>query len=361
MAEQEKDRTEPATPFKLEEARKRGQVAKSLDFNSLFVIGALLASIYAWGDDVTRGGARLNGLAMERAVNVVGDVPALSQWLGELMIAMLVLVAPFFAAALIASVCANLFQAGPVFSGFPLKPDFQRLNPVEGLKRVFSLRMLFEGVKTVIKVALFGFVAYLAIDAAFPALLALSQSDPKSYMALMIAQVSVLAFKLFLCLVIVALLDLAYAKWDYARRMRMSRREMKEEIKRREGDPLVRARIRELQQETAKRAKSLKRVPEADVLITNPDHFAVAVRYDRETMRAPVVIAKGAGDLAQQMKAVAQRSNVPLFESPTLARRLFTESDLDMPVDSRLFEPLARVYAWLYAERQSGMRIEVAR
>jgi flagellar biosynthetic protein FlhB len=359
MAEQEKDRTEPATPFKLEEAKRRGQVAKSLDFISLVMLGALLAALYAWADDLAAAGVRLSAGALERAGSLSFSPADAASWLGALSTATLALVAPFLAVAVLAAILANLVQTGPVFSAFPIKPDFQRINPATGFKRVFSLKTLVETGKTLLKLGVFGGVAYLAVSAVLPQLIAVMEVHPKAYFGVLMGEITALVFKLLLALVLIALADLAYSRWDYGRTMRMSRRELKEEVKRREGDPQVRARIRELQREAAKRAKSIKRLPEADVLITNPEHFAVALAYERSRMRAPTVIAKGAGELALELRRRAARLALPILEDKPLARRLFAEVEIDGAIGEALFEPVARVYASLYRERHIKARVEV--
>lgn len=359
MAEQEKDKTEQATPFKLREAKRRGQVMKSLDFNSFFAITGLLGVLFVWGEGLMRLSLVQAQKLFEHAAEAVYDIPHLVGWLEEITVAVGHFLAPFFLVAVVMAIAANLVQTGPIFSTFPLKPDVQRLNPVSGFKRVFSLRMVFEGVKNLIKLALFGLVAYLVMAGLLPSLIGLSYMDPKSYAPLLLDQASQLMFKLALVVLVVALLDFAYTRWNFAKKMMMSRRELKEEIKRREGDPHVRAKIRELQKEAAKRSKSIRRVPDADVLITNPTHFAVALRYQQGAMSAPWVIAKGAGETAEKMRLAAARHGVPVFERPVLARRLFRECDIDQPVSETLFEPVARLYAELYALQPARMQVGV--
>lgn len=359
MAEQEQDRSEQATPFKLEEAKRRGQVFKSMDINSFFLIGGALTLFVL-------GGARFltEGLAVERAVfeqagAVAYDVPHLMAWLGAVAAATAKVVAPLLVLVVLLPILSNMFQTGPVFTFFPLKPDPKRLNPVQGFKRIFSLRMLFEALKTFIKLSLFIAVGYFVISGLLPMVLGMLQVDPRAYPSLLLQAVSSLTFKLLLALLFVALLDLIYTRWDYGKKMRMSRRELKEEIKRREGDPHVRAKIKELQREAAKRSKSVRRVPDADVLITNPTHFAIALQYQRATMRAPCVIAKGAGDIAQNMKLVAGRHGVPVLERASLARQLFKDVDIDEAVPEAIYEPIARVYAELYAMREGKVTVGV--
>lgn len=355
MAEQqqEQNRTEPATPFKLREARKRGQVAKSLEINSVLILTTVLAILYFSGEKLISG-----QLAIARSIfsqvhafpltpsHIVGLFEQVSG-------ALLSVLWPFVAAVMVAGVLANLFQTGPIFSFFPLKPDVQRLNPARGFKRLFSTKLLFESVKSIVKIGLFGFAGYLVIVDWIPELLSLLDTSPKAYGAFLLDHVRVLMFKLLLIMLLIALLDLAYTRWDYARQMRMSRRELKEEIKRREGDPRIRAKMRELQREAAKRAGSVKKVPDADVLITNPQHLAVALRYERGAMTAPQVIAKGAGDLALKMIQVALKHQVPVAENKRLARRLFTRIEIDQMIPEELYPQVARILLWAYALRDA--------
>lgn len=359
MVEQEKDRTEQATPAKLQEARRRGQVAKSLDFNSFVVIAGGLGMLYAWGDVFVQQALVIARTLLGQAGNIDFDIPYLTAWLHSMMVNIAYLLAPFFVTAVLIMITANIIQTGPTFSTFPIKPDLQRINPVAGFKRLFSLRVLFEGFKNVVKLVLFGMTSYFVLSSLLPELLGLMNIDPKAYAPLLLDQTAQLVFKLALVILIVALLDFIYTRWDFSKKMMMSRREIKEEVKRREGDPLIRAKIRELQKEAAKRSKSLARVPDADVLITNPTHFAVALRYEQGAMSAPWVIAKGANDIASKMRLAAARHGVPILERPLLARQLFRDGDIDQPVSDALFEPVARVYAELYAARPVPLRLEM--
>jgi flagellar biosynthesis protein FlhB len=361
MAEEDKDKSENATPFKLEEARKRGQVAKSVDFVSIFVVGALLAGIMAWFDNLIQSGARMGSRLFEMAPHTLESSAATSSWLSGLLLQALVMIAPFLGIAALAAFIGNLVQSGATFSGHPVKPDFQRINPAQGFKRLFSLRALYDGAKTLVKLVALSVVAYLAIRELLPSILAVQQADPRGYLVVVFNCVRFLLFALLLVLCAVGLLDLAYNRWDFGKKMMMSRRELKDEVKRREGDPQIRARIRELQQEMVKRAKSLKNVPDADVLITNPEHFAIALEYDKRTMPAPCVTAKGSGDIAQQMKRVARLNNVPIIENKPLARRLFAAGDLDQPVGQEFFESLAQVFAQVHSRRQPRATLEIGR
>ena len=353
MAEEDKDKTEPASPFKLREAKKKGQVMKSLEFNSFFVIAGALLVLAISGDNIVYGHLMVDRTVFENAHQVNFEITHLVNWFGQVGSEVIYVVSPLVVTLIIIVVLANLIQTGPIFTFFPLKPDIQRVNPVKGFKRVFSRKMLFEAFKSVIKLLFFGAILYFAIRSLIPKLMGLMHIDPDHYPVQLAHLVMALVFKLGLALLLVALLDFMYSRWDFANKMKMSRRELKEEIKRREGDPHVRAKLKELQREAAKRAKSLKRVPDADVLITNPTHLAIALLYQRDVAAAPQVIAKGAGELAQGMKRVARRHRIPVVENKPLARSLYRGVGMDQAIPESLYAAVARILARVYALRDN--------
>lgn len=354
-SEQEQDRSEPATPFKLREARKRGQVSKSLEINSLLMLCAALLVMFAMGENMIRRQIGLSRDLLGNADRLNFTIAAAMNLFEFVMRALGAILAPLILAIIIMAILANLFQTGPVFSFFPLKPDMDRLNPVNGFKRIFSKKLLFESLKTMVKILIFGSVIYYAIRALLPSIMAMVAADPRVYPALLLAQSKSLVYKLLLVILIIALADLLYSRWDYARQMRMSRRELKEEVKRREGDPQIRARIRQLQKEAVRRAGAVQRVPEADVLITNPTRLAVALRYERNVMTTPQVIAKGANDLAARMRELARRHQVPIVENPHLARVLFQRADIGEAIPEAVFPVVAKILAWVYLQRESAL------
>ncbi|MCP4469651.1 MAG: EscU/YscU/HrcU family type III secretion system export apparatus switch protein [Gammaproteobacteria bacterium] len=356
MAEQqqEQNRTERATPFKLEEARKRGQVAKSLEANSFVLLLAILGLSYFAGDYYASGLLAMCSALFANAHLFIAEAPIMLQWFEQTFDFVVNLFWSFVAMVVITAILSNMLQTGPVFSFFPLKPDPQRLSPVAGFKRLFSMRLIYESIKTFIKMSVFGFVIYLVISAALPKLLALVDTDPHSYLLFLLRHGQELLYKLLLVMLLIVLIDLVYTRWDYAKRMRMSYRDIKEELKRREGDPQIRARLRELRRDAAKRAGAVRKVPDADVLITNPARLAIALKYDREAMQAPQLIAKCSGDMAARMRTVAKQHGVPIVENKILARALFRRVDIDGIVPEDLYPTVARILAWIYLLRQPG-------
>ncbi|MET0658640.1 MAG: EscU/YscU/HrcU family type III secretion system export apparatus switch protein [Steroidobacteraceae bacterium] len=359
MQEQEQNRTEKATPFKLSEAKKKGQVAKSLDVNSLIVVWGLLIALVATGASQWRQLCELCATLFVAAGASYASDGMLAELNHRVVVAGLKFIGPFALAGAAFAVIGNVVQTGLIFSSHPLKPQIDRLNPVAGFKRVFNKRMLFEGLKSVLKLAFFGAIAYFFFADLWPGLPNAGSADVQEQSNWLGSAAVSLLFRLALALLIVGLLDLFFTRWQFAQQMMMSRREMKEEVKRREGDPLIRAKIRELQRENLKQARSMGRVPDADVLITNPNHLAIALRYVRAEMDAPIVIAKGADNWAVDMKALARQHGVPIIERKPLARELFRLSRIDQPIPMESFIEVARVYAELGRKRASDSRYEV--
>jgi len=362
MAEQEQNRSEQATPFKLEEAKKKGQVAKSLDFNTFLVVCGLLAVLAAWGESYWTQLCRLCAQLFASAATLSiepANVPAIA---ATLMRSMLGLILPFACAGMVLATLANVVQTGPIFTVEPIKPKFERIDPVAGFKRVFNKRMLFDALKSVLKLAFFGAISYAFFAALWPSLPLIATNDLGQQMHWLGSNGVAMLFRLGLALVVVGLIDIAIVRRQFSQQMMMSRREMKEEVKRREGDPQIRAKIRELQRENLKQARSLKRVPEADVLITNPEHLAIALRYDRERMNAPVVVAKGADSWAAQMREIASRHDIPRFERRSVARLLFRRAQIDQAIPNECFLDVARIYAEVgERRRREDARYEMAR
>lgn len=355
MAEQEQNRTEQATPFKLAEAKKRGSVAKSLELSALATsFGALLLA-YVWGRDLIEKQLRLDSAVLSQAHLLNFDSVTVLRWLSKLLQEFAGLLLPLFLVVVVLSILTSMLQTGPVFTFFPLKPDVKRLNPVAGFKRVFSKRALFELGKTLVKLLLFALLLYYLARTLAPDLMSMLDMDPANYLRKNFHLVLLTAFKILLLLAFIALLDTLYTRWQYGDQMKMSRREVKEEVRNREGDPRIRSRMRELQRELINRAKAVRRVPEADVLITNPVHLAVALLYKRDEMHAPQVIAKGSGELVEHMKALARRHGVPVVENKALARKLFAKAEVGQAIPEGLYPPVARLLLWIYSRRDARL------
>jgi flagellar biosynthetic protein FlhB len=353
-AEQELDRNEAATPHKLSEARKRGHVAKSADVVAAAVFAVAVAYLGSSGWGVVQAQFRFDRLLLAQAAAAAdGTAPSLWRLVQHAVHETTMLLAPLLAAIVIAAILANLVQAGPLFTVEPLSPDWGRLNPVNGLKRFFSVRTLYDALRACLKLAALSCVTYAALKSLWPHLHQLAGLAPAGYARLMLADAASLATKLALALVLVAAFDWAHGRREFAKKMRMSRRELKDEVKHREGDPRVRVRLRQLRQETLKRTQALRRTRDADVLITNPTHYAVALRYRHGEMEAPQLIGKGSGAMAIAMRSMAARHRVPVVQNRTLARALYARTDIDHHIPTALYSQVARLMVWVLALREA--------
>ncbi|MDB5988174.1 MAG: flhB [Nevskia sp.] len=356
MAEQgsDQDKSEEATPYKLEEARKSGSVAKSTELNGAVSLALAMLAAAAFSDWAVSHLAHLDKELFLGSSQWIFDIPHLMarlRYVGELA---LFIVSPLLALVVVGAILSNLLQSGPVFSAKPLTPDFTRINPATGFKRLFSVRSVFEAVKAIVKLAFIVSVAYFAIKALLPILPSLYERPAKSYPVVFRHYALRLFGDLLMAVIAIAVADLIYTRWEFGRRMRMSRRELKDEVKRREGDPQVRNKRRELLRELRKRSSAVSKVKDSDVLITNPQHYAIAIKYQRGVKPAPEVVAKGVGELAQHMRDLAFRHRVPIIPNPALARDLFKNVPLGAMVRENHYEIMAAILKRAYEIKQKA-------
>jgi flagellar biosynthetic protein FlhB len=349
--QQEQDRSEAATPFKLQEARRRGQVAKSPEFSAWLML--LVAVLLGWTmfKQLASAQLRLSRALFDQSGRIDLTLQTAQQLFSSTLLYLLSMSGVLLAIVMLTALAGSFLQIGPVFSMHPLKPDFTRLNPVTGFKRVFNLRMVYEALKTVLKLLLVVGVLYVFFQSELPRLLLLQAVDVRLQPVILHDSLLKLAMMLLTVLGFVAVFDLGFVKWEFARKMRMSRREVREEVKRRDGDPRIKAKIRELQREAARRGASVRKVPEADVLITNPTHLSVAVKYERGRGLAPLVIAKGAGDMALRMRWQATKHRVPVIEHRPVAQLLFRSVPIDGAIPPESYADVARLLTWAYRQR----------
>jgi flagellar biosynthetic protein FlhB len=347
------DRSEAATPHKLSEARKRGQVAKSSDAVAALVFAAAVVYLYAQGWESIRAQFRFDRMIFLQATSLVATPANLWHIVAQGLRETVFLLLPFLLTLVIAALIGNVAQTGVVFSAHPVKPDWDRLNPVNGLKRVFSGRTLFDAFRACAKLALLGWVVYESLAALLPQFYRLAGLAPLGQTRTLLDDAAALGLKIAVALFVIAAVDLAYTHREFAKRQRMSKRELKDEFKHREGDPRIRSRLRELRREALKRSLSLRRTRDADVVVTNPTHYAVALRYRHGAMAAPKLVSKGTGAVAAAIRAIAARHRIPVVENRTLARALYAEAALDQDVPSRLYPEIARLMVWVFAMRQA--------
>lgn len=347
MADDQQDKTEKPTASRLREAREKGQAAKSPELT-----GVITLIVFAVAFTSGIGGvAAAFAQAMRASIAMAGASPVLSgglaYWVAGAFAPAWSTLLPSLFALLISAVAANVVQTGFMFSTQPLKADFSRLNPVKGFKRIFSMRTAWDLFRLVLKLAILGGLLYGLSQSLEGSWLASAARSPADVPALMEATFDRVLKWVLAVLALVAVLDLLFSRREFIRKLRMSRRDMKDEHKRQEGDPAIRSKRRRLARDLMKRAASVARVPSADVVVTNPTHVAVALRYRTATMLAPVVLSKGAGWMAARIRRSAARHGVPIVRSPELARALFRECDLDEPIPADRYTEVGKVYRWV--------------
>lgn len=350
------ERTERATPKRLEEARREGRVPRSQELTTSVVLLAAATALLFFGDGVGQSlaAAMREGLELTRAEALDDSqlVPALSTALYHAGLACL----PVFGIVVLAVLAAPLTIGGWNVSGKPLVPDFQRLDPLAGFGRMFSMRGFVELAKALAKFALVAAVAALLLWRSAADLLALGGEATGTAIGHATQLVGTTLLALASVLLLIAAIDVPYQLWRHASELKMSREEVRQEAKESDGSPEVKGRIRQVQQALA-RGRMMQDVPTADVIVTNPTHFAVALRYDERRSRAPVVVAKGTDLIAARIREIGREHGVTIVEAPPLARALHRSVDIGGEIPAALYAAVAQVLTYVYqlrAARRSG-------
>lgn len=345
------EKTEPATPKRIEKAREDGQVARSQELTTFAVLMAAAAGLWFLGAGLLDhlSNIMIAGMQMER--EMAYDTSMMLIRLNQLAVEGLWAMGPLLLLLLIVAFFAPMLLSGWLFSSKALLPDFKRLNPVQGFTRVFSVRGLIELVKAIAKALIIGGVGMVVMWHNKDTLLALVTLP----VDLGINHMSQLLGFSFLFIVgammLIVAIDVPFQIWEHAKKLRMTKEEVRKETKETEGDPQIKARIRGLQREAARR-RMMAEVPKADVVVTNPTHYAVALRYQGESMRAPKVVAKGVHLLAVRIRELAEENRVPILETPPLARALYHHADLDAEIPETLYTAVAEVLAYVFQLRR---------
>jgi flagellar biosynthetic protein FlhB len=256
------------------------------------------------------------------------------------------LIWPMLLTCLVLGFFSSFVQIGWLFTTKPLQPDLNKLDPIKGMNKFFSKRSLFEAAKSIGKVSLVGALAYWTLFTRFEQILGLADSELESTLGLMAQVMSVILLKCCILLMIIAVVDYFFSRHEMEKKMKMTKKELKEEYKETEGDPRIKQRVRMIQREMSKK-QMMAQVPQSDVIITNPTHYAIALRYRREEMDAPIVVAKGVDHLAMKIKEIGKLHNIPLIENPAVARALYTV-ELGQTIPEQLFKAVAEILAYVY-------------
>ncbi len=345
MAEEFQEKTEQATGRKRQKEREQGHIAQSKDLVGLMPLWVVFLYLSFGGFMFTMLTAYLRS-ALIRGFEVTLTESSFIAIFRADSIKTLMIMTPLFLSVVIAVVAVHFMQSGFLISTRSLELDLSKINPLQGIKKFFTLRIIVEGAKGVLKVIILGAILYLLIKKQIVNLPLLPDMDVLSIAQFTFVQVKKLILTAVVVLSIFAIADFAYQRWQYSRDLRMTKQEVKEEHKEMEGDPRVKARIRSLQRDMA-RKRMMQEVPKADVVITNPTHFAVALKYDSATMGAPAVTAKGANLIAEKIKEIAKAHGVPIFEDKLLTRSLY-KLDLDQEIPEVFYKAIAVILANVY-------------
>ncbi len=356
MAEQDfQERTEKATPRKREQAREKGQVARSVDIPAVCVLLGGVLTLYFFGHHLYQGlaGVIRSSLSFEQIPEF--STTACLHFCSTVLLRFIVILLPVMGAAFLAALVANLIQVGFHPSSQALVPKLDKLSVSKGFGRLFSLRSLVELVKSILKLGIIGGVAYLSVKSESAGMLTLYDMSLDAITAFILQA----AFRLFLWVALimglVAALDYGFQRWKFEQDLKMTKQEVKEEAKQAEGDPQIKARIRSIQQQAA-RKRMMQALPQADVVVTNPTHLAVAIKYDPLSMGAPQVVAKGAGTVADRIRELAGSYGIPLVENKALARNLYKTVEPGREIPSELYRAVAELLAYVYKLKGKSSR-----
>jgi len=344
------EKTEKATPKKRKDAREKGQVFKSFEFSSAVTLLVLFIALrLAFPHMIAQfKSAYIRFLDIRPPFDQIYSAGGLQMMGLDVLIMLGVIAAPISVFALVLGLAINYWQVGFLFTGDTLVPKLSRINPIEGFKRMFSLRTLTELLKSTLKVIIVAVIAYqeyMTVTRNLPGLLDLNVSQGAAFIGNSIYNLSI---RIGVGLLILAILDYIYQWWEYEKSLRMSKQEIKDEYKQMEGDPQIRSKIKEKQRQMGLR-RMMQQVPNADVVVTNPTHYAVALRYEPSLSNAPVVVAKGLNLVALRIKEIAQKSMVTIVENPPLAQVLYSSSEVGQSIPADLFHAVAEVLAYVYS------------
>jgi flagellar biosynthesis protein FlhB len=354
MAEgaENEDRTEKPSERRLQEARDKGEVPRSRDLSGATVVLAGASMLLSGSASMYAHMQRIYGLGLGYSREALFSDHLMLRVFSQVMGEMLSLLTPIFAVTLFAAVGSTVLIGGLNFSSEALVPNFERLDPIAGFGRLFSMNGLIELAKSLLKVVFIGCALVLLVRHDIPSVMATGREAIGAGVGQSLTLVAHAAMLFAVVLGLIGGLDAVWQRFDYERRHRMSKQEVKDEHKDTEGNPQMKGRIRQMQQQIARR-RMIQEVPKADVVVVNPTHFAVALRYDDARMRAPRVVAKGVDVLAQQIRLVADAHRIPLVEAPPLARALYATTDLGQEIPAALYVAVAQILAYVYQLKQA--------
>jgi flagellar biosynthetic protein FlhB len=347
MAEDKGNKTEQPTSRRRQKSREKGDVPKSQEMNT---VGVLMTALIVMYFISAHSYQQLTGI-MSSTLIQLGDISPengnLNAFLRGSLDSFVTLVLPLFVVLVGAALLVNVLQVGIIFATDKIMPKFSRINPITGISKIFSVKSLMELFKSVGKLSIIGACAYFTVKGDWDTILGLGHLEPSEICLIVLRLAFLIFIRTIWILAILAIIDVAYQRWQSEKDMKMSKEEVKEENKQTEGDPQVKARIRMVQREMAKR-RMLTDVPNAEVIVTNPTHLAIALKYDAEKAEAPMVLAKGQNHMAEKIKAIAKEHNIPIIENKPLARGLYKIAEIGEMIPVEFYQAVADVLAYIY-------------
>ncbi|MEN6625667.1 MAG: flagellar biosynthesis protein FlhB [Candidatus Sumerlaeia bacterium] len=355
MADNDQDKTEYQSQKKLEESRKRGELPRSQELGTFVVFSVFMIYFSSNGMAMIESfGEMMGGLfRFDRFLTLNRE--NLVDFLTIPVLHTARLLAPLLGVILVVSPLVSMCQTGFNIAHDKLAPDWSRLDPISGMRRIFSLRQVIEGLKSTLKIALFGWLAWSAVHSRLGKIMTIGTVDLHEQIALMLDVALAIGIRIAIFMAVIAVADLGYQWWEFIKRLRMTHQEMKDEMKEREGNPLIKQRQRSLAMQAA-RQRMMAEVPKASVVVMNPTHFAVALKYMPEKAPAPIVVAKGADHVALRIRQLALDSGVPVIENKPLARALHRKARIGRMIPNDFFRAVAEVLAFVYLLKRRGRR-----
>jgi len=341
------ERTEQPTPKRRREAREKGNVAKSTEINSVLVLlmGIIVLRIAGpWifdqvGSTIAKSFGMISNPQLDQASIIV--------YFRSAVITFFKVALPIALSIMVIGLLANILQIGFLLTTKPIIPKLDKIDPIAGTKRMFSIRSLVEAAKSILKMLIIAVVAYLTIKGEFVNLLSLGQTSVGAMWIFILLTGFKIVFRVALVLILLALFDYFYQRYEHEKKLKMTRQEVKEERKQLEGDPLVKSRIRSLQREMARR-RMMEEVPKATVVVTNPTTLAIAIRYEITEMEAPLIVAKGKYIIAERMKSLARENDIPIVEDKLLARAMYDQVEPGDEIPIEFYNAVAEILAYVY-------------
>ncbi len=348
------EKTEKATPRRREEARKKGQVSRSQDLNGAVILIAGMAVVFVTAPYMMEQIESFTRLYfLERTLETFDDAFVMSVVV-ESCFLMAKVCLPVMGACFIAALAVSLMQVGFVVSPEALAPDLNRMNPIEGFKNKFSLRAVMELLKSLAKIGITGYIVYTVLKDKFYVLPRFMDMSINAILPTLGDIVLEMAIKVGIVFLIIGIIDFIYQTYEHEKSLKMSKYDIKQEYKQIEGDPQIKSKQRQKQREISMK-RMMTEVPKADVVITNPTHYAVALKYEAEKMEAPVMIAKGQDYLALKIREVAEEHKITIVENPPLARMLYASAEIGQAIPEDLYQAVAEVLAFVYKQQKRAM------